>query len=596
MDTEKRLFDCLEYQLQKFPQPDMLVEKVNGKWVSHSTSETKEKVNALSAGLLKLGISGNDFTAETSDKIAIISNNRPEWIFTDMAVQQTGAILVPIYPTTNPIELQFILQDAAVKLIFVSNADLLEKVRSVRDKVPSIMNIYTFDQIEGADHWTKITQLSDQDSLAKVESIKASIPASHLATIIYTSGTTGTPKGVMLSHSNIYNNVLFSKRSFPFPDAPNTKVLSFLPLNHIFEKTATYIYLFSCISIYYAESLETIGDNLREVKPDGFTTVPRLLEKVFEKIMAKGNELTGIKRKLFFWAVDLAEKYDNVKGGGLLYNLQLAVANKLVFSKWREALGGNVSFIISGGAACQVKLLRIFNAAKIAVYEGYGPTENSPVISINRRQPANDIRFGTVGPPIDGVQVKLAEDGEILVSGPCVMQGYYKRPDLTDEVLVNGWLHTGDIGMMIEGKYLKITDRKKELFKTSGGKYVAPQPIENKLKESKFVEQVIVVGAEKKFVGALIVPSFSMLREWMRENDITYTTPEEAIQNSRVRELYRDLVESFNKYFNHVEQIKKFELLPREWTIESGEMTPKMSLKRKVIMEKFREPIERIYA
>ncbi len=596
MDTEKRLFDCLEYQLQKFPQPDMLVEKVNGKWVSHSTSETKEKVNALSAGLLKLGISGNDFTAETSDKIAIISNNRPEWIFTDMAVQQTGAILVPIYPTTNPIELQFILQDAAVKLIFVSNADLLEKVRSVRDKVPSIMNIYTFDQIAGADHWTKITQLSDQDSLAKVELIKASIPASHLATIIYTSGTTGTPKGVMLSHSNIYNNVLFSKQSFPFPDAPNTKVLSFLPLNHIFEKTATYIYLFSCISIYYAESLETIGDNLREVKPDGFTTVPRLLEKVFEKIMAKGNELTGIKRKLFFWAVDLAEKYDNVKGGGLLYNLQLAVANKLVFSKWREALGGNVSFIISGGAACQVKLLRIFNAAKISVYEGYGPTENSPVISINRRQPANDIRFGTVGPPIDGVQVKLAEDGEILVSGPCVMQGYYKRPDLTDEVLVNGWLHTGDIGMMIEGKYLKITDRKKELFKTSGGKYVAPQPIENKLKESKFVEQVIVVGAEKKFVGALIVPSFSMLREWMRENDITYTTPEEAIQNSRVRELYRDLVESFNKYFNHVEQIKKFELLPREWTIESGEMTPKMSLKRKVIMEKFREPIERIYA
>ncbi len=596
MDTEKRLFDCLEYQLQKFPQPDMLVEKVNGKWVSHSTSETKEKVNALSAGLLKLGISGNDFTAETSDKIAIISNNRPEWIFTDMAVQQTGAILVPIYPTTNPIELQFILQDAAVKLIFVSNADLLEKVRSVRDKVPSIMNIYTFDQIAGADHWTKITQLSDQDSLAKVELIKASIPASHLATIIYTSGTTGTPKGVMLSHSNIYNNVLFSKRSFPFPDAPNTKVLSFLPLNHIFEKTATYIYLFSCISIYYAESLETIGDNLREVKPDGFTTVPRLLEKVFEKIMAKGNELTGIKRKLFFWAVDLAEKYDNVKGGGLLYNLQLAVANKLVFSKWREALGGNVSFIISGGAACQVKLLRIFNAAKISVYEGYGPTENSPVISINRRQPANDIRFGTVGPPIDGVQVKLAEDGEILVSGPCVMQGYYKRPDLTSEVLVNGWLHTGDIGMMIEGKYLKITDRKKELFKTSGGKYVAPQPIENKLKESKFVEQVIVVGAEKKFVGALIVPSFSMLREWMRENDITYTTPEEAIQNSRVRELYRDLVESFNKYFNHVEQIKKFELLPREWTIESGEMTPKMSLKRKVIMEKFREPIERIYA
>lgn len=596
MDTEKRLFDCLEYQLQRSPQENMLVEKIGGKWLSHSTAETCDTVNAFSAGLLKLGISGNNFTAETSDKIAIISNNRPEWIFTDLAVQQTGAILVPIYPTTNPIELQFILQDASVKIIFVSNADLLEKVNSVRDKVPSIKNIYTFDKLAGAEHWSTITGLADGESLAKVEAIKAGIPASHLATIIYTSGTTGTPKGVMLSHSNIYNNVLFSKNSFPFPDAPNTKVLSFLPLNHIFEKTATYIYLFSCISIYYAESLETIGDNLREVKPDGFTTVPRLLEKVFEKIMAKGNELTGVKRKLFFWAVDLAEKYDNVKSSGLLYNMQLALANKLIFSKWREALGGNVSFIISGGAACQVKLLRIFNAAKIPVYEGYGPTENSPVISINRRQPVNDLRIGTVGPPIDGVQVKLAEDGEILVAGPCVMQGYYKRPDLTSEVLVDGWLHTGDIGMMVEGKYLKITDRKKELFKTSGGKYVAPQPIENKLKESKFVEQVIVVGAEKKFVGALIVPSFAMLREWMRENNIDYTTPEQAIKDPQVLNMFRDLVESFNKYFNHVEQIKKFELLPREWSIDSGEMTPKMSLKRKVIMEKFRGPIERIYA
>lgn len=596
MDTEKRLFDCLEYQLQRSPQENMLVEKIGGKWLSHSTAETRDTVNSFSAGLLKLGISGNNFTAETSDKIAIISNNRPEWIFTDLAVQQTGAILVPIYPTTNPIELQFILQDASVKIIFVSNADLLEKVNSVRDKVPSIINIYTFDELAGAEHWSTITGMADGESLAKVEAIKAGIPASHLATIIYTSGTTGTPKGVMLSHSNIYNNVLFSKNSFPFPDAPSTKVLSFLPLNHIFEKTATYIYLFSCISIYYAESLETIGDNLKEIKPDGFTTVPRLLEKVFEKIMAKGNELTGVKRKLFFWAVELAEKYDNIKSGGLLYNMQLALANKLVFSKWREALGGNVSFIISGGAACQVKLLRIFNAAKIPVYEGYGPTENSPVISINRRLPVNDLRIGTVGPPIDGVQVKLAEDGEILVAGACVMQGYYKRPDLTSEVLVDGWLYTGDIGMMVEGKYLKITDRKKELFKTSGGKYVAPQPIENKLKESKFVEQVIVIGAEKKFVGALIVPSFAMLREWMRENNINYTTPEQAIKDPQVLNMFRDLVESFNKYFNHVEQIKKFELLPREWSIDSGEMTPKMSLKRKVIMEKFRGPIERIYA
>ncbi len=596
MHTEKRLFDCLDYQLEHCAKESMLVEKVNGQWKAHSTATVKKTVNALSAGLLAMGISGNQLTAESSDKIALISNNRPEWIFTDLAVQQTGAILVPIYPTTNPLELIFILNDAAVKYVFVSNSELLQKVNNIIDKVPSIKNVFTFDKIEGADHWTKITDMANDQGLQKVEEVKTTIPTTHIATIIYTSGTTGTPKGVLLSHNNIYSNVVFSKSSFPFPDAPNTKVLSFLPLNHIFEKTATYIYLFSCISIYYAESLETIGDNLKEIKPDGFTTVPRLLEKVFEKIMDKGNQLTGIKRNLFYWAVGIAEKYDNLKSGGLLYDLQLNLANKLIFNKWREALGGNVSFIISGGAACQVKLLRIFNAARIPVYEGYGPTENSPVISINRREPVKDRKFGTVGPPIDGIKVKLADDGEILVSGPCVMQGYYKRPDLTSEVLKDGWLYTGDIGMWVDDKFLKITDRKKELFKTSGGKYVAPQPIENKLKESKFVEQVIVVGAERKFVGALIVPSFTMLRDWMQENKIAYTTPENAVQNPLVSQMYLDLVESFNKYFNHVEQIKKFELLPREWSIESGEMTPKMSLKRKVIMEKFRDAVERIYA
>ncbi|MCA6448169.1 MAG: AMP-binding protein, partial [Chitinophagaceae bacterium] len=385
------------------------------------------------------------------------------------------------------------------------------------------------------------------------------------------------------------------KESFPFEDAPQTKVLSFLPLNHIFEKTCTYIYLYSGISIYYAESLETIGDNLREVKPNGFTTVPRLLEKVFERIMAKGNEQSGVKRKLFFWAVDLAEKYDNRISGGIWYNIQLAIANKLIFSKWREALGGNISYIITGGAACQVKLLRIFNAAQVPVYEGYGPTENSPVICVNRQEKGGT-KFGTVGPQIKGIEVKLAEDGEICVSGPCVMQGYYKRPDLTAETVVNGWLLTGDIGVWDENKFLKITDRKKELFKTSGGKYVAPQPIENKLKESPFIEQVMVVGSERKFVGALIVPSFSTLQEWMREKGISFTTHEDVIHHPKVLELYRELVESFNNFFNHVEQIKKFELLPREWTIETGEMTPKMSLKRKVVMEKFKDAIERIYA
>lgn len=593
--TIKRLFDCLEHQLQRFPKADMLAAKENGQWTTYSTEKVVETVNKFSAGLIALDVSAHDVTPESSDKIAIISNNRPEWVFTDLAVQQIGAILVPVYPTTSPLELEFILNDAAVKYLFVSNAELLEKAKAVAAKVPSIKAIFTFDKIEGARHWSEVISLSNDSLLQKVDQIKETIPVSHLATIIYTSGTTGTPKGVMLSHRNIYSNVQFSKESFPFNDAPESKVLSFLPLNHIFEKTVTYIYLYSGISIYYAESLETIGDNLREVKPDGFTTVPRLLEKVFEKIMTKGNELTGIKRKLFFWAVDLAEKYDNLKSGGLWYNIQLAIANKLIFSKWREALGGNVSFIVTGGAACQVKLLRIFNAAKIPVFEGYGPTENSPVISVNR-QAKGLTKFGTVGPVINGVQLKLEEDGEICVAGPSVMEGYYKRPDLTAEAVIDGWLHTGDIGIIEDGKFLKITDRKKELFKTSGGKYVAPQPIENKLKESPFIEQIMVVGSERKFVGALIVPSFLTLKEWMREKGINYTTNEDAIHHPRVLELYRELVESYNTFFNHVEQIKKFELLPQEWTIDTGEMTPKMSLKRKVVMEKFKSAIERIYA
>jgi len=589
-----RLFDCLDHQLAYFPKKDMLSAKENGQWKQYSTQETADIIHQFSAGLLELGVSGNDFTAEGSDKIAIISNNRPEWVFTDMAVQQVGAILVPVYPTTNPLELQFILNDAAVKYIFVSNVELLQKVLDLLDKIPSIKGVYTFDKIEGQLHWSEVAALATQASLEKVNQLKKAVPEDQVATIIYTSGTTGTPKGVMLTHKNICSNVKFSKVSFPFHDSPDKKVLSFLPLNHIFEKTCTYIYLFSGIGIYYAESLDTIGENLKEVEPDGFTTVPRLLEKVFEKIMAKGSELTGTKRKLFFWAVNLAEKYDNRVSGGLWYNTQLAIANKLIFSKWREALGSNISFIITGGAACQVKLLRIFNAAQIPVYEGYGPTENSPVVCVNRQEEGGT-KFGTVGPPLEGVQVKLAEDGEILVGGPCVMKGYYKRPDLTAETVVDGWLLTGDIGVWVDNKFLKITDRKKELFKTSGGKYVAPQPIENKLKESPFVEQVMVVGSERKFVGALIVPSFPVLLEWMREKGIPYTTHEDIIHNPRVLELYRELVESFNTFFNHVEQIKKFELLPREWTVETGEMTPKLSLKRKVVMEKFKDIIDRIY-
>ncbi|SKA15154.1 long-chain acyl-CoA synthetase [Sediminibacterium ginsengisoli] len=571
----------------------MLAAKKDGNWITYGTAEVADLVNRFSAGLIQLGVSANDMTPEGSDKIAIISNNRPEWIFTDLASQQIGAILVPLYPTTNPLELEFILNDAAVKYIFVSNKELYEKVKDIIPRIASLKGLYTFDKIEGVPHWTELTTEKTPADIEEVNRIKKTIPVSHLATIIYTSGTTGTPKGVMLSHNNIYSNLYYAKRSFPFEDAPQSRVLSFLPLNHIFEKTVTYIYLYSGISIFYAESLDTIGDNLKEVQPDGFTTVPRLLEKVFERIMSKGAELTGVKRKLFFWAVAIAEQYDN-KSGGLWYDMQLALANKLIFSKWREALGGRVAFIVTGGAACQVKLLRIFNAAKIPVYEGYGPTENSPVISVNRKE-KNGMKFGTVGPVIEGVNLRLEEDGEISVSGPSVMEGYYKRPDLTAETVIDGWLHTGDIGVIEDNKYLRITDRKKELFKTSGGKYVAPQPLENKMKESPFIEQIMIVGSERKFVGALIVPSFTALKNWMSEKGIPFTTNENAILNPQVLAMYRELVEHYNTYFNHVEQVKKFELLPHEWTIESGEMTPKLSLKRKVVMEKFKEAIERIY-
>jgi long-chain acyl-CoA synthetase len=384
------------------------------------------------------------------------------------------------------------------------------------------------------------------------------------------------------------------KQSFPFPDAPTQKVLSFLPLNHIFEKVASYIYLYSGMGVYYAENLETIADNLREVKPDGFSTVPRLLEKVFEKIMLKGEELTGVKRKLFFWAVDLAEQYDNLIPSSWWYQQKLKIANKLIFTKWREALGGNVKFIVTGGAACQVKLLRIFNAAQIPVYEGYGPTENSPIISINLRTPGGT-KFGTVGHVINGVDYKLEADGEICVAGPSVMLGYYKRPDLTAETIINGWLHTGDIGEIIDGKFLKITDRKKELFKTSGGKYVAPQPIENKMKESPFIEQIVLIGDNKKFVSALIVPGFSKLKDWAKQQGIQYTSNEDIIKNTTVIKLIEDTVNEYNQLFNQVEQVKKFTLIPREFTIDKGEMTPKLSIRRKNILANFEQEVEAMY-
>ncbi len=568
----------------------MMAGKEAGQWKKYSTQQVADIVNNISAGLLNLGFGPGDMTREGRDKIAILSKNRVEWVMLDLAVQQIGAVLVPIYPTINVNELEFVLHDAGVKAVFVNNEELFLKVWSLKEHVLSLKEIFTFEHVPNARHWKEVTAAATPELKEKVAAIAEKIDPEDLATIIYTSGTTGTPKGVMLSHRNIVSNVIGSMPCFP----PGERALSFLPLNHIFERMVTYLYLFKGLSVYYAESLDTIAENLKEVKPHMFTTVPRLLEKIYDRIMQKGAELKGIQRKLFFWSHSLAEQFEINKKMGAWYNLQLAIANKIIFNKWREGLGNELNAIITGGAACQVRLIRIFTAAQIVIMEGYGLTETSPVISVNRYQEA-DRKFGTVGPLIYNVEVKIAEDGEILCKGPNIMMGYYKRPDLTAEVITNGWYHTGDIGIM-DGRFLKITDRKKELFKTSGGKYVAPLPVENKLKESIYVEQVMVIGPERKFVGALIVPSFPNLKDWCRKNGVLFSSNEEVIKDPRVIEMFKELVESFNKFFNHVEQIKKFELLPDEWTVDGGELTPTLKLKRKVITEKYRDAIERIYS
>lgn len=599
MTEPKRLFDCIQYNLDNNPLPDMLAAKENGKWRAYNTQEIKEIVDKLSGGLLNMGVSSGDMTAEGRDKIAILCKNRPEWLMLDMAVQQIGALLTPVYPTINVNELEYILNDAQVKMVFVNDEDTFLKVVSIKDRVPSVKEIFTFEHVPNSRHWKEVITASSAEAIQQIPALAQNIQFKDLATIIYTSGTTGKPKGVMLSHENILSNVM---ASIPcFPPGSNQRAISFLPLNHIFERMVSYLYLFQGTAIYFAESLDTIAENLKEVRPHLFTTVPRLLEKMYDKIMMKGSELTGTKKKLFFWAHSLAEKFELNSSKGISYDLQLAIARKIVFSKWKEAVGGNVRCIIVGGAACQPRLIKIFTAAGIPVMEGYGLTETSPVISVNRFEEIGRM-VGTVGPLLGGVEVKIAEDGEILCKGPNVMMGYYKNPELTAESMTDGWYHTGDIGMLIEAdngpykQFLKITDRKKELFKTSGGKYVAPLPIESKLKESMFIEQVMVVGSERKYVGALIIPNFPHLKDWARQNGIADNSNESLVKNEKIKDLYTDLVESFNKYFNHVEQIKKFELLSRDWTVETGELTPKLSLKRKVIMEKFKDSVERIYA
>lgn len=594
MNKPHRLFDCLGLQLQKGGVEGALVAKEGGQWRKYSTAEIKDIVDKLSAGLLAMGISSGDMSVEGRDKIAILSKNRPEWVFLDLAVQQIGGVLVPIYPTAHPNDIQFIMNDASVKLVFFNDGDVIQKINAVVPNVPTVKAVFSFEKMDGIRHWSELLSLGTQEHFMGIEEAAKKINTEDLFTIIYTSGTTGSPKGVMLSHHNVLSNVLSTLPYFPL--TLNTRVISFLPLNHIFERMVTYIFLFAGASIHYAESLETLGDNFKEVKPEMFTTVPRLLEKVYEKILSKGSEQTGIKRKLFFWALSLGERYDVQEKGSAGYRLQLALARKVVFSKWREGLGNSVKCIITGAAACPVRLIRVFSAAGIPVLEGYGQTESSPVISVNQLDEAA-WRIGSVGPVIDGVEVKIAEDGEILCKGPNVMMGYYKRPDLTAETIVDGWLHTGDIGTLLNGRFLKITDRKKEIFKTSVGKYVAPQPIENKLAESPFIEQVMVVGEGEKFAGALIVPSQRALTDWCRQKGIEENGDGEGlVHHPQVQLHYKEIINEANKNFNNAEQIKKFELLLKEWSIEGGELTPTLKLKRKVIMEKYGDVVKRIYS
>lgn len=582
-----RIFDILPYQEKKFNLDVCLANKINGQWKTYSTKEVIKIVNSLSRGLSAMGI-------VKDDKLAIISPNRPEWNLIDLAMQQLGAISVPMYPTITEKDYNYIFKDAGVKLVFVSDKALYEKVNNSLEGVSGIEKIYTFDQNEGIPHWLEVQKLGDQHPEIDLEGPKSAVSPEDLLTLIYTSGTTGNPKGVMLTHHNILTNA--QAVSSIFPDFPQPlKVLSFLPLSHIFERTSSYFYLMRGMSIYYAESMETIGDNLREVQPDMFTTVPRLLEKVYDKIMAKGYELSGIKKQLFFWAVNLGLRYDPTKDQGGWYNWQLKMANKIIFSKWREALGNNVKLVVSGGAALQPRLATIFNAAQVAVREAYGLTETSPGVSFNQYEIEN-MRIGTVGPALQGIEIKIANDGEVLVKGPNIMKGYYKQPALTAEVIdQDGWFHTGDIGEWVDGRFLKITDRKKEMFKTSGGKYIAPQVIENKFKESPLIEQVMVVGEGEKFPAALVVPNFDSLKDWCAKKEIPYSSNAEMIHNERVLTKLEKEKERLNEDFAQFEKIKKIKLIPRLWTVEEGELTAKLSLRRKIIEQHFANEIASLY-
>lgn len=586
MDDIKRLFDIPYFQLKHHAQETMFSSKIDGKWISLSTEDFITKVNEISRGLIGLGI-------EPGDKVGLVSSNRVEWNIMDIGIQQTGAIGVPIYPNISTKDYKYIFTDADIKLCVTGTEELYDKINSIKSALPKLQKIYCFDEVSGKPNWTEIAAESEKTDISEVEARKKEIKNEDLATMIYTSGTTGNPKGVMLSHNNLISNV---NGCIPrIPAQKDSRALSFLPVCHVYERMLHYLYMRIGCSIYFAESIDTIGENIKEVKPNIFSAVPRLIEKVYEKIMAKGDELSGIKRKLFFWAVALGEEYD-LEGKSGWYNFKLKIARKLIFSKWKEALGGEVKAIASGAAALQPRLARIFMAAEVPILEGYGLTETSPVISVNCLK--NGIKFGTVGTTLENVEVKIAEDGEILAKGPNIMMGYYNQPEKTKEVLEDdGWFHTGDIGEIIDGKYLKITDRKKEIFKTSGGKYIIPQAMENKFKESRFIEQIMVIGEGEKHPAALIVPQFEFLKEWAKRKEIKLAddSNETLINNKEVIARIQKEIDLFNKQFGKFEQLKKFACLPNEMGIETGELTPTLKLKRKVIMDIHKDKVASIY-
>ena len=587
MQEPRLLFELLEHQQRRHPLDYAFAAKEQGTWKRYSTAQSLDEINQVALGLLAIGL-------QPGDRIATVSNNRPEWNFLDLGMLQVGGVHVPLYPTITDQDYRYILEHAEVRWVMVSDASLYERIAPIAREFPHIAGVYTFNRVPGAQHWSEIKAAARPDLNQELANRRAAIQKEDTATIIYTSGTTGFPKGVMLSHHNIMSNLL--EAAVRVPCKAGDKSLSFLPLNHIYERMLTYMMMYSSIGIHYAESMETIGENLKEIKPQVFSTVPRLLEKVYDKIVAKGMELTGLKRKLFFWALDLGLRYEFKEANGWWYETQLKWANKLIFSKWREALGGNVQAIVSGAAALQPRLARVFWAAKIPVLEGYGLTETSPVIAVNYLA-TGQVEFGTVGPVLDSVELRIAEDGEILCKGTNIMQGYYKDEALTREVIdPDGWFHTGDIGTLTAQGNLKITDRKKEIFKTSGGKYIAPQAMENKFKESIYIEQLMVCGENQKHPSALIVPAWEVLNDWATKNGLGDPSPSSLLQNPQVIALLQSEVDRFNMEYGQWEQVKKFTLLPVTWTVESGELTPTMKLKRKFIVGKFQKEHDALYS